>query len=437
MMSETEVGTQIRVRLAGNLAFEAPLELRDSAQGADLSAARGREASHHVTSLAMSNPDVLVLGAGPAGLALAGACARAGLSVAVMAPEPEAPWVPNYGAWAAELPPEWPTWTEATFPEAVVYVDDTRRHVLPGPYVRVDGRKLQVSLLASVPDLRRGTARDAPPARLVIDATGAESPRVPRRAAADPGWQMAWGEVLEVDGATDEMMLMDWRAPPPPAGEPPSFLYAMPLPDGRWFAEETVLVSRPGLPLDVLRLRLGRRLDRMGVRVRARHEVERCRIPMGMPLPTGAVPAFGAAAGFIHPATGYSLATSLRLADPAARAIAGALRGHVGSNVAAVTALHEACWPAERARAWAFYRFGMEALLRMDLASTREFFDTFFRHSPEVWRAWLGGDLPPAGIAAAMLAHFGRVGWTVRGQLVATSLGPEGMRLLSDLVRPG
>lgn len=387
--------------------------------------------------LAMPTPDVLVLGAGPAGLALAAACARAGLSVAVMAPEPEAPWAPNYGAWAAELPPEWPTWAEATFSEAVVHVDDARRHVLRGPYVRVDGRKLQASLLASVPDLRRGTAEDAPAAGLIVDATGAESPRVPRRAAADPGWQVAWGEVLEVDGAPNEMLLMDWRDPAPHAGEPPSFLYAMPLPDGRWFAEETVLVSRPELPLDALRLRLGLRLDRMGVRVRARHEIERCRIPMGMPLPTGAVPAFGAAAGFIHPATGYSLATSLRLADPAARAIAAALGGAPGANTAAIAALHEACWPADRARAWAFYRFGMEALLRMDLGSVREFFDTFFRHSPEVWRAWLGGDLPPVGIASAMLAHFGRVGWKVRGQLVSTSLGPDGLRLLGDLVRPG
>lgn len=117
-----------------------------------------------------------------------------------------------------------------------------------------------------------------------------------------------------MEGAPPDALLMDWRGPAPPAGEPPSFLYALPLPDGRWFADETVLVSRPEIPIGALRARLHRRLDRMQIRMRARHEVERCGIPMGMPLPTGSMAAFGSAAGFIHPATGYSLAMSLRLA---------------------------------------------------------------------------------------------------------------------------
>ena len=382
----------------------------------------------------MTTLDVLVLGAGPAGLALAAACARAGLSVAVMAPEPEAAWAPNYGAWAAELPDDWCEWAEVTWPDVVVHLDDARRHVLPGPYVRVDGRRLQASLLTCVPDRRRGTAEDAPAARLVVDTTGAESPRVPRRGPANPGWQVAWGEVLEVEGAPPDALLMDWRGPAPPAGEPPSFLYALPLPDGRWFAEETVLVSRPGVAPEVLRARLGHRLDRMQVSVRARYEIERCRIPMGMPLPIGSVGAFGSAAGFIHPATGYSLATSLRLAEPAARAIARALES--GGSGEATAALHAACWPEDRVRAWAFYRFGMEAFLRMDIASVREFFDTFFQHPPAVWGGWLAGELPPVGIASAMLAHFGRVGWRVRGELVATSLGPDGLRLAGNLLSP-
>ena len=74
--------------------------------------------------------------------------------------------------------------------------------------------------------------------------------------------------------------------------------------------------------------------------------------------------------------------------------------------------------------------------MRMELASVRAFFDAFFRHPPAIRGGWLAGTLPSAGIAAAMLSHFGRVGWRVRGQLVATSLGPDGLRLVGDLVRP-
>ncbi len=268
---------------------------------------------------------------------------------------------------------------------------------------RVDRRRLQASLLASVPDRRRGTAEDAPAARLVVDTTGAESPRVPRRGPADPGWQVAWGEVLDVEGAPPDALLMDWLRPAPAAGEPPSFLYALPLPDGRWFAEETVLVSRLAMPPEALRARLHRRLDSMDAPVRARHEVERCRIPMGMPLPIGSVAALGSAAGFIHPATGYSLAASLRLAAPAARAIAEALSG--GGGAGATAALHAPCWPEDRARALAFYRLGIEAFLRMDLTSVRAFFESFFQHSPSVWGAWPAGVLPPLDSAAAMLAR--------------------------------
>lgn len=106
--------------------------------------------------------DLVVVGAGPAGLALAGACAREGLSVAVVAPEPEAPWVPSYGAWAGELPDYWREWAEAVWPEVVVHLDETRRHDLRGPYVRVHGARLQAALLASVPDRRRGGFEDAP-----------------------------------------------------------------------------------------------------------------------------------------------------------------------------------------------------------------------------------------------------------------------------------
>ena len=50
--------------------------------------------------------------------------------------------------------------------------------------------------------------------------------------------------------------------------EVPSFLYAMPLPDGRVFLEETCLVAKPALPFATLKRRLHRRLAAMNVQVR-------------------------------------------------------------------------------------------------------------------------------------------------------------------------
>ena len=49
--------------------------------------------------------------------------------------------------------------------------------------------------------------------------------------------------------------------------EVPSFLYAMQLPDGRVFLEETCLVAKPALPFATLKRRLYRRLQAMGITV--------------------------------------------------------------------------------------------------------------------------------------------------------------------------
>ncbi len=52
--------------------------------------------------------DVAVVGAGPAGRALAGACALRGLHTALVDPDPRRPWRLTYGAWSDELPADLP-----------------------------------------------------------------------------------------------------------------------------------------------------------------------------------------------------------------------------------------------------------------------------------------------------------------------------------------
>ncbi|MDQ2706969.1 MAG: lycopene cyclase family protein, partial [Actinomycetota bacterium] len=52
--------------------------------------------------------DVLVVGAGPAGRAVAAACAEHGLDTGLLDPAPTRPWRATYGAWSDELPAELP-----------------------------------------------------------------------------------------------------------------------------------------------------------------------------------------------------------------------------------------------------------------------------------------------------------------------------------------
>ena len=58
--------------------------------------------------------------------------------------------------------------------------------------------------------------------------------------------------------------------------EVPSFLYAMPVSNGRVFLEETCLVAKPPLPFSVLKRRLERRLGAMGLKVQSRLLAFKC-----------------------------------------------------------------------------------------------------------------------------------------------------------------
>ena len=54
--------------------------------------------------MALSIPDVLVIGAGPAALVIAAELAERGLAVTALAPaDPAAPWLNTYGIWVDEV----------------------------------------------------------------------------------------------------------------------------------------------------------------------------------------------------------------------------------------------------------------------------------------------------------------------------------------------
>ncbi|WP_326834005.1 lycopene cyclase family protein [Amycolatopsis rhabdoformis] len=381
--------------------------------------------------------DVLIAGGGPAGWALARACARRGLATTLVDAAPAAPWRNTYGVWADELP-GLPRETIAAAPGSTVAFG-TREHRLDRGYLVLDNAGLRSWLTAAPVTVVAGRVAHAEHGRhgstvvladdrrlataVVVDASGVHrvlSGGPPRGQRAE---QTAYGLVLPaaeaerlVPGAADTAVFMDWR------DGAPSFRYLLPLGDGSVLVEETSLAHRPGVPVEELAARLRTRLTGVGLRPRGREE--RVRIVLDVPVPGrgtlgaigagsigavafgagafGAVP-FGVAAGLVHPATGYSVATALRLAPRVAAALAGAFEA---GPPAARRAAHRTLWTAEARAVHSLRQYGLRALRRMSPSELAEFFDLFFTLPGDAQRAYTSGreDLP--GTAAAMARLF-------------------------------
>lgn len=314
--------------------------------------------------------DVLVIGGGPAGRALARACAQEGLHTAIVDRHPHRAWTATYGAWADELPPNTPVAASST----VVRAYAREEHLIPRTYVVLDNARLH-ELPHDVTVLQRPTA-----ARHTFNATGA------RKGRAE---QTAVGTVIESDST--ETTLMDWRS-----GD--TFLYTVPLGGNKVLVEETCLAGRPGTPLHELRERLHQRLE-------PGETEERVRFPLDAPRCKNA---FGAAAGFIHPATGYSVATSLTLAPRVAQA------------VKADEDPQQVIWPRNARIVHALRKRGLEALLRMDAGQTLDFFELFFRLPVDLQRAYLSGRDDVRGTSEAMVRLFRAAPWRLRAKMVNT-----------------
>lgn len=390
--------------------------------------------------------DVVVVGAGPAGRALAGACAARGLATALVDPTPQREWRITYGAFTAELPADLP-------PSAVAARARGRAVALtawdlgweytvldvPGLRAHLDAALADVTVLAGRAAHRDGTGivlADGThlAAGAVVDAGGYSQPLVPGPAPPRPparplAEQTAYG--LVVDEATaapvvgpGEALFMDWtpvRPEGPAQPDWPTFLYAIPLGGGRVLLEETSLARRPGLPTAQLRARLLARLARAGV-VPEPESDERVHFPVDTrrhraPATLG----FGAAAPLVHPASGFSVATALRLAP----LVADALAAHLPADPrAALAAARAVVWSPGARAVHALRGRGLEALLRMPPAEVPAFFEVFFA-LPERHRwTYLTGRDDIVGAVVAMNALFGSAGWGLRGRLVGPALRP-------------
>jgi lycopene beta-cyclase len=226
--------------------------------------------------------------------------------------------------------------------------------------------------------------------------------------------QTAYGIVVDEPPAGFDrhaVTLMDLRPLPGP-GPHPTFCYVVPV-TGGWLVEETVLAARPPVPPDLLRTRLGARIGPDGAAVvDGARAVERVTIAMGGAPPSRRQPivAFGAAAGYTHPATGFSVATSLRAAPRVAAAIAE------GGADAART--WDAVWTPSMRWTRRLHDYGLEVLLGLDARQLATFFDAFFDLPVATWAPYLRVDATPQQVSRTMTAVFRRLPWSMRRRLV-------------------
>jgi len=451
--------------------------------------------------------DILVVGTGPAGLALAGELARcAGGRARVGLVGPDVPFVNTYGVWEDEFEELGLSHClETVFGDAVCHFGEGAegRVAVGRKYAKVDLGKLQGELLGrcerggvlfeegqvtAVDDTAPapGNANSRPSGGgkavtvsvggkdtiacdVVVLASGSASSKflTYEDEVPDPGAQTAYGFEVEIDAypfGKDDMLFMDFRRHhsgvwPGKALHPgmaraltkesswgtseevPSFLYAMPLGDNKAFFQETCLVSKDALPFEVLKRRLERRLEALNVKVAKVLDEEWSYIPVGGPLPRPdqKILAFGAAANLVHPASGYSVARSLKTAPDFASTLVDAYcregEGEGTSKGWSEGASHQAwerLWSDELRKCHSFHVFGMELLALMDVKSINDFFIAFFSLPEQLWRGFLSSRLDSNQLLFFALYMFAVAPPQMKVRLVVHIFTPSGRYMLSE-----
>jgi lycopene beta-cyclase len=394
--------------------------------------------------------DLLILGAGPSALVLAQEAASRGLTVSCVAPDWTAEWTNNYGVWVDDAPESLKLHLEAVWPKVSVHFGTSGERVLERAYGRIDGCGLRRALLARGDHLKverlqgwvagvehesqgssvvlRSGARY--PTRMVVDCTGHDPALVERRFPDGVAAQIAFGMMVRVKGhpfPLDTMRLMDFDEA---FDQPPTFLYAMPFSEQRIFVEETALTARPPVSFAELERRLYQRLEHLGVEIEEIETIERCFIPMnGAPANRAQrIVGFGAAAGLVHPASGYLLARTFDAAPSLAEVLARSL---LKGNVPRVArAAWDVLWPRKRRQSFGLFRLGHEIMLPMETDGLLRFLSAFFAMHPKRLGPYLSGTAEPRAVLATMGAMFLRAPWSVRFALVRAMWGPAARRLV-------
>ena len=199
-----------------------------------------------------------------------------------------------------------------------------------------------------------------------------------------------------------------------------TFVYSLPVADG-WLVEETVLAARPAIdPLDLLPQLAARLHTEPDALLSSAVRTESVRIAMGGARPRRDQPivAFGAAAGYVNPTSGYSVVHSMSMATPVAAAIEAALATSPDDEVADSLPVWNAVWPVAHRRTRALHHYGLGMLTRLDADQTRQFFGEFFELPSEVWPKYMRPGTPPAELSAVMARLFRQAPWSIRRRLM-------------------
>ncbi|NDC45107.1 MAG: lycopene cyclase family protein [Actinobacteria bacterium] len=373
--------------------------------------------------------DVVVLGAGPGGAAITHSLIRRGLTVALVDPRLGESWGQTLGSWVDDLDPcddaivlkglARATWQ-------TVRVVGEREHELRRSYLIFDNSALQSHLVGigfrpiaeravSVVDrvdadgyqrevgLESGSSLAA---RVVIDAGGSSSGFLLRQRHRSTGVQSAYGVVTRRTGLVPAgtFTLMDWSQTRSTKAAP-TFLYGMDFGDGTTMVEETSLVERSPRSArelrELLHARLGSDVSSDAI------DYEDVHIEMGgaPPSPSTRVVGFGAAGGFIHPVTGYSVAASLRAAPRLAETIVTGISTDLSSDDLTSRAW-STVWSPALLRTRALHDYGLATLGRLGTKEIQVFFDAFFSLPEDDWSSYLRIDTPPMSIARTMTRLF-------------------------------
>lgn len=386
----------------------------------------------------------VVLGLGPAGRIAAHRAAARGWDV--MALDPAGGSMPStVGAWAHQLPAWLPADAVASRFRPSVVTSGGRRRLLDDDYVVLDTAVL--SRLGGFDVCRERGMRHAGGAVTIRDGDGdgedfgawTSSDVVVDAVGAAPGAavlearQLAFGHVfreIDVPEHVRVPVLMDFTVPtgtdlPPDRADatgsyPATFSYRLPLGDGTWLIEETILAARVSSGADdPRRAELHAHLHRMQSRRLADLGLDPARaiadetvdFPMGprhLPDddPRKGHGHFGAVGGWMHPATGYCV---------------GAVLADVDRFLDQLEARADASPPGGRPLAW-LRRRGLHVLLGFDADQTREFFDSFHSLPDAAIREYLTGTSTPRTLAVmvALAMPLGRRNPKTLARLLAT-----------------